>query len=152
MKNIKYIIGIFVLGFYSCEKEPMESNTEPKIEESQEFSFRKGNSNNHKLDVCHTNGNLINIDYHGAYTHLEHGDILFSCNPSDGIQLNDIQNDLEAKVIEDGGDITKKNDMKKAFEDWYINDYLTGMWNPESPSSGTNTGGSGSGGSGGGSL
>lgn len=153
MKNIKYILGILVFGLYSCEKEPLETNEKENTGETVEFNLRKGNSNSsHKVDVCHTNAKMLNIDYHGAYSHLEHGDILFSCNPTDGVQLSDIKSDLEAKVIADGGDVTNKNDMKKAFENWYTNDYLTGTWSPEEPSTGTSSGGNGSGGLGGGSL
>lgn len=83
---------------------------------------------------------------------MSHGDILFSCNPQDGVSMKDIQSVLKRKVKDAGGDFNREKDMKAAFEDWYINDYLTGAWTKESdrlPSSG---GGSSSGGIGRGSL
>ena len=146
------ILAGITLIFSSCEKEELEifedtiNPIEAEVERERPQSQR-GNNNN-KIKVCHTNAKMLSIDYHAAYMHLEHGDILFSCNPSDGVAFNDIKSVLEQKVSDNN--VT----MKKAFEDWYVNDYLTGNWNQESDEDNTSggSGGVGSGGIGGGGL
>lgn len=64
--------------------------------------------------------------------------------------MDDIRNDLEEIVLSTGGDIDNQGDMKKAFSDWCLSDYLTGNWQADDPV--TVDGGVGSGGIGGGSL
>lgn len=147
MKLVRLFSVVVVAGLtLSCEKEQI-------VEDSNavDLDLRKGGNSN-KIEVCHTNAKVLSIDYHAAYEHLSHGDILFSCNPSDGVQLSDIQDDLEDIVKETGGDVNDEKDMIKAFEDWYINSYLTGEWEStdETPQGGG--GGTGSGGIGGGSI
>ena len=153
------ILAGITLMISSCEKEELEINetiiesTEIVAEETtkqrpQDNRAKDKTDDGKKIQVCHTNAKMLSINYHAAYLHLEHGDILFSCNPSDGVAFNDIKSELEQKVIDAEANGTKNFDMKDAFEDWYLNDYLTGNWNPEEDNDTGSSGGSGSSGSG----
>jgi len=147
MNISKIIFGLgIIVSFSSCEKEFIQ-------EEGTDLQFRAGKTD-HKVKVCHTNAKMLNIAYQAAFEHLEHGDLLFSCNPSDAVSYQDIIDDLKIKVFEDGGDVNDSKDLGEAFEDWYINDYLTGNWTKDdgNDTGGSGSGGSGSGGIGGGSL
>lgn len=161
MKTLIQTVALLLsVSLISCEKEPLVQGEENSASysdfENERKTRGKGGSKvakeDRKIKVCHTNSEILNIDYHGAYSHIEHGDILFSCNPQDGVSFKDIEKDLKRIVKDNGGDVSKKNDMKKAFEEWYIDEYLTGEWTKDDNKNNSTSGGIGSGGIGGGSL
>lgn len=152
MRNLR-IIGVVLVGLtlISCEKDFVEEDfditTESTITKEKNTTRKKGGKT-HKIDICHGNGHLINVGIPSAFSHLENGGQLISCDPDEGITYDELRGYLKTKVFNDGGNFNDPTELENAFEDWYINDYLTGNWDPGQ----NNTGGTGSGGIGGGSL
>lgn len=155
MKNLR-IIGAIVVGLslISCEKEFVEEEFEVTTFEnkkSKDINSKK-RGKKHKIDICHNNGHLINVGIPSAFSHLKNGGQLFSCDPIDAVTYEDLRGYLKIKVFNEGGNFNDTEELENAFEDWYINDYLTGNWLIVEDNENTSGGGTGSGGIGGGSL
>lgn len=147
MKTIYKILICAPLLFAGCEKETLTNETDADFQ----FDMKKNGKGQTKIDVCHKNGQLLNLPLPAVVPHLDQGGYLFSCNPSEAVSIDELEPFLTEIILEDGGDPTKMKDRKDAFETWYNDYYLTGIWEEENESPGSG-GGTAGGGTGGGSL
>lgn len=155
MGNLR-IIGLVIVGltFFSCEKDFNDNENDVFINSVEKTSTqqRKKDDKTHKIDICHKSDKIINVAIPAAFSHLENGGKLFSCDPIYAVTYEDLKGFLKIKVFEQGGNFNDPVELESAFEDWYINDYLTGDWLIEEDNGNSSGGGTGSGGIGGGSL
>ena len=75
------------------------------------------------LDVCFKNGKLKAVSINSAFTHLQDGGLLFSCNPDVGLNLTEIITTLTPRIIASGGDFTSTADQKDEFIVWFYETY-----------------------------
>jgi hypothetical protein len=129
MKTQAIILGICMLAtivVIGCNKESDDLMTEAASFSEQTPDETKKLTDNGTcthIDICRTNGNMITVSINAGYTQLEKGGKLFSCDPSVGISLAQIQTQLNNRVLAAGGSISSKKNQSDAFEKWYYDTY-----------------------------
>lgn len=142
MKTTSAILGFCIamaIAITGCKKEPVEStfNDETVSVELKKVSDPTFSCTH--IDICQKNGHMIRVSINAGYTQLEKGGLLFSCDPSVGISLAQIQAQLNTRVIASGGSLTSKTAQTAAFEDWFYDTYCA-------PDTDVESGGTGGGG------
>lgn len=147
MKTSVITLGIGIVTaivFTSCQKEDNElvpesvqysnSINEADSESAQLMIAEDANYNSvsylkvgvsgdcKQVDVCQK-GKLKTISINAAYTHMKNGDMLFSCDPDEGLELSEVITIVTPRIIADGGNIYDETTRKAEFEEWFEETY-----------------------------